>query len=226
MSIIGRKIGGYRDLHFGKLSTTALRIEFFGDSISIDELEVFGEGDDKKNYALASNGTKLLSDKKMTKPRGELSKANDGDYGTMAWRAQSINGVKPWVEIYFPESIEVQRFRSSSNREYYFDTDYLEKNNGRYWSKGYRVLALNGDGEWREIADTSKAKKLINKSQLFRKTFNQLQSHINELIEYGPLHSFVGRFIKPKKHSFFVEVVLKILVMRLCLQGSKLWVEI
>lgn len=191
--------GGYRDLHFGKLSTTALRIEFFGDSISIDELEVFGEGDDKKNYALASNGTKLLSDKKMTKPRGELSKANDGDYGTMAWRAQSINGVKPWVEIYFPKSIEVQRFRSSSNREYYFDTDYLEKNNGRYWSKGYRVLALNGDGEWREIADTSKAKKLINKSQLFRKTFNQLQSHINELKEYGPLHSFVGRFIKPKK---------------------------
>ena len=47
--------------------------------------------------------------------------------------------------------------------------------------QGYRVLALNGDGEWREIADTSKAKKLINKSQLFRKTFNQLQSHINEL---------------------------------------------
>ena len=37
---------GYRDLHFAKLSTRALRIEFFGD-VSIDELEVFGEGDDK-----------------------------------------------------------------------------------------------------------------------------------------------------------------------------------
>ena len=50
------------------------------------------------------------------------------------------------------------------------------KNNGRYWSR-LSILALNGDGDWREIADTSKAKKLTDKSQLFRKTFNQLQSH-------------------------------------------------
>ena len=32
---------------------------------------------------------------------------------------------QPWIEIHFPELKEINRMRLSSNREYYYDVDYL-----------------------------------------------------------------------------------------------------
>ena len=190
--------GGFRDFRFPAVTTKALRVEFLGNSVGIDELEVFGPTNDRTNHALAANGAKLVSDPKMIKLRGELFKANDGDYGTMAWRAQAKDGIKPWVEIHFPEPKEVQRFRSSSNREYFFETDYLSQSNGKYWSKGYRILALQDDGKWKEVGDTAKAKQRQNKNPKLKQAWNRLQAQIGKLTEEGPRHSFVGRFIRPK----------------------------
>ena len=190
--------GGFRDFFFPRTKTKALRIEFFADSIGIDELEVFGPENPRRNFALASEGTKLITDDSMTQLRGELFKANDGDYGTQTWRSKGKDGKKPWVEIHFPEPRLVSRFRSSRNREYFFETGYIEVD-GTYWSIGYRVLTMQGDGSWKEVGDTKKAKQRQNKNPKLKQAWNRLQAGIKTLTEEGPRHSFVGRFIRPKR---------------------------
>ena len=82
----------------------------------------------------------------------------------MAWRSKSPKGSqeKPWVEIEFAEPQEVSRFRFSSNREYYFETDYLEKINSGNFPE-YKVSAQKPDGTWKEIGKTSWARELLKR---------------------------------------------------------------
>ncbi len=143
--------GGYTDMVFPNTTTQALRIEFDRASTFIDELEVFGTKDFKVNLALASAGTKLAEDPEMADPGAGVERANDGQYGTMIWKSKAPPGgkKKPRVEIHFPQAQEVNRFRFSSNREYYFETDYLEQG-GRGVFPGYRILAQQVDGSWKE----------------------------------------------------------------------------
>lgn len=191
--------GGYKDMHFPATETKAIRIDFDKANISIDELQVFGTETHNKNLALASQGAKLISDEKMTQSRGELWKANDGEFGTNGWRSKAPKGSKekPWVEIHFPKLEKVNRFRFSNNREYYFETDYLEKK-FVYQFPGYRISALQADGSWKEISDTKKAKQAINKKPQLKTASENLHSHIASMSEEGPRHSFIGRFIHPK----------------------------
>ncbi len=72
----------------------------------------------------------------------------------MAWRASARKGSKqkPWVEIHFPQAQEVNRFRFSANREYYFETDYLDANTPLL--PGFKISALQADGSWKEIGKT------------------------------------------------------------------------
>jgi len=81
--------GGFKEFQFPATETQALRIDFDKPFIAIDELEVFGLGDFKKNLALAEDWTKLVSDETMIQIRGELVKANDGEYGTNGWKARA-----------------------------------------------------------------------------------------------------------------------------------------
>lgn len=190
--------GGFNELQFPATTTRSLRIDFAWNSVGVDELQVYGPADHGENLALASEGTTLKTDDSMTQLRGELEKANDGDFGTMAWRSKAPPGSKekPWVEIHFAGEREVSRFRFSSNREYYFETDYLEGAGGGKLP-GFKVSALQPDGSWKETGNTGWAEELLKRNPELRAASDRLHELIGTLVEEGPRYSFVGRFQKP-----------------------------
>ncbi len=187
--------GGFAEFHFPKVETKALRIEFAKPNFGIDELQVYGPADYSENLALASAGTELVTDEKFTKPGNGVSIANDGVFGTMAWRTQKLKDSKemPWVEVRFKDSHEVNKFRFSSNREYFFETDYLDKNS-KFFAPSFKISALQEDGSWKEVGKTGWAKALLQKNPAAKKAHQQLQENIALLSEEGPRHSFVGAF--------------------------------
>jgi mono/diheme cytochrome c family protein len=190
--------GGYTDMAFPATTTKALRVEFANPQVFIDELEVFGTVDFRKNLAAASAGTVLVEDEEMTDSGSPVAKANDGEYGTMIWKGKAPAGSKkkPWVEIRFREAKKVNRFRFSSNREYYFETDYLEQGgNGQF--PGYRLLAQAPDGTWKEVAGTQRAREALKKNDSLEAASIRLHESLAALAEEGPRHSFVGRFQNP-----------------------------
>ncbi len=190
--------GGFKDLQFSAIETAALRIDFDSSFVSIDELEVFGPEDLKKNLALASTGTKLVTDEQMTELRGDLKNANDGEYGTQTWKSRSPkdSADKPWVEIHFPESLEVSRFRFSNNREYHFETDYIAES-WTYKFPGYRISAQKSDGTWEEIGSAKAARQSLEQNPSLKQASEKLHEFIQTLSEEGPRHSFISRFQKP-----------------------------
>ena len=103
-------------------------MEFDRPQIFIDELEVFGTVDFKKNVALASAGTKLVEDPEMADPGAGVEKANDGRVWHDDLEIEGAGGQQEEAvgRDSFPAGEEVNRFRFSSNREYYFETDYLD----------------------------------------------------------------------------------------------------
>lgn len=190
--------GGYMDMAFPKTTTKALRVEFMSAKVFIDELEIFGPADYRDNLAHKSRGTVLVEDPEMIDEGSPVWKANDGEYGTMIWKGFAPKGSKkkPWVEIRFTEPQEVNRFRFSSNREYYFETDYLTRMpNGKF--PGYRIFALQDDGSWKEVGHSSKARGAVQKNPVIKESKQRLQQAIKKLSEEGPSHSFIGRFIEP-----------------------------
>jgi hypothetical protein len=195
--------GGYTDMVFPNTTTQALRIEFDRPQTFIDELEVFGTKDFKENLATARAGTKLVEDPAMADPGAKVERANDGEYGTMMWKSKAPAGskTKPWVEIHFTVAQEVNRFRFSSNREYYFETDYLDNGNkspsGKSNFPGYRILAQQADGTWKEVASTQQARAALKKDATLKAASERLHEGLLTLAEEGPRHSFVARFEKP-----------------------------
>ncbi len=187
--------GGFLELNFPATKTKALRIEFAKKNFGVDELQLFGTEKYNDNLALASKGTTLVADEKLTKTGNVVSTANDGVFGTMAWRTNVPKDSKemPWLEIHLPEEKEVNRFRISSNREYFFETDYLEKNS-KYFAPGFKIKAQNPDGSWKEIGNVGWAKALLNKNPEMKKASQRLHELIAKISEEGPQHSFVGSF--------------------------------
>jgi mono/diheme cytochrome c family protein len=190
--------GGFRELQFPRVSTTALRIEFDKPFVAVDELEVFGPADHGENFALASAGTRLSTDESMVQLRGELAHANDGVFGTQSWKSRAPDGSKskPWVEIHFSQPREVSRFRFSNNREYYFETDYITESR-TYQFPGYRISALQPDGSWKEAGSIKDAKQKLSENAALQQASKRLHELIQRLSEDGPQHSFIGRFQKP-----------------------------
>ena len=195
--------GGFQDYLFQAETTKALRIDFTNPSIFIDEIELFGPGDHRKNFALNSEGATLKTDPAMTQNRGDLHNANDGYYGTMMWKSKSPKNSpdRPWVEIHFTKPQTVNRFRSSANREYFFETDYLVNKDGKkstaYNPPNFKISILQEDGTWKGIAHSQHAKKRLNQTPELKAAHHHLQNLISQVAEEGPRHSFVGRFIKP-----------------------------
>ena len=190
--------GAHSDMAFPNTTTKKLRIEFGSPKIFIDELEVFGPANFRKNLAHQNTGTTLVESSEMLQKGSTVEKANDGKYGTMVWRAAARKNSKekPWVEINFPKPIEVNRFRFSSNREYHLETDYLEKMPGSYYP-GFRVLALQDDGTWKTLAATQLARQSLKKNPQANGAAKRLHAHIATLREEGPHHSFIGNFTQP-----------------------------
>ena len=130
--------------------------------------------------------------------RTTVSRINDGEYGTMAWRARAPNGSKekPWALLEFAEPQTVSFVRLSTNREYYYEVDYLERMPGLSFSH-MKIEGQGVDGQWRTVVDTHFIEK-INKDRSARAApLKAIQAHISEYEEQAPRPSFVGRFVKP-----------------------------
>ncbi|MEM7236186.1 MAG: DUF1549 domain-containing protein, partial [Planctomycetota bacterium] len=82
--------GAYRELHFRRAKTKAIRVRFKTPYVGVDELEFFGPADQTKDVAAKRHGTKLTGfPEKGIDRRNPIVYVNDGEYGTMAWRART-----------------------------------------------------------------------------------------------------------------------------------------
>ena len=191
----------YRELHFPAVTTKAVRVRFKTTYVGLDELEFFGPDDLSQNLALRDYGTELTGyPADGLENRNPIQRISDGEYGTMAWRARVEKDADqyPYVQFNFKNSELVDRLRISSNREYYYDTDYLERMPGlpRY---EFDVDYLQEDGTWKPWVGTWFVNKKLNEDHPGRKTLlNQIQQLIQTHGEQGPQPSFVGRFVEPQ----------------------------
>lgn len=110
----------------------------------IDELEVFSQAG--VNMASASRGTLVTSSGNRISPnRHELRFVNDGQYGnSRSWMSDQTGG--GWVELEFPEPVEIHRVVWGRDREGKF-RDRLPID--------YRIDVMNAAGEWSTVADAS-----------------------------------------------------------------------
>jgi hypothetical protein len=192
--------GAFRELHFKPVTTKAIRIRFKQPSVGLDELEVFGPNEKDENLVHKRRGTKVSSNvAEGVDGRFPLERLIDGEFGTMAWRAQfpPKSEERAWVRFDFEEPQSVDRLRLSSNREYFYDTDYLTKKPylPRY---EYDMDVLQDDGSWQPWVGTWFVNKKLNEQHPERKkALAGIQKQIASLAEEGPRPSFVGRFVRP-----------------------------
>lgn len=202
-----RKIGGweenwgaFRELHFKPVTTKSIRIRFKQPSVGLDELEVFGPNEKDENLVHKRRGTKISSNvAEGVDGRFPLERLIDGEFGTMTWRAQfpPKSEERAWVQFNFKQPQSVDRLRLSSNREYFYDTDYLTKK--PYLPKyEYDMDVLQNDGSWKPWVGTWFVNKKLNEQHPERKkALAEIQKQIASLAEEGPRPSFVGRFVRP-----------------------------
>jgi hypothetical protein len=192
--------GAYKELHWKPIMVKALRVSFKSGYVGLDELEVFGKPSEDLNLAGSSQGTKVRTDSRFSQQgnRFPVGRVIDGNYGTQRWQASYNKKLKmqPWLEITFKEPVLVGRMRMSSNREYYYETDYLEQKN-KFNFQDYIVEAQLPDGSWKEIASTLKIKKAVEQNKGLLDPVREISHLTYELAETGPRPSFVGSFIKP-----------------------------
>lgn len=184
--------GAHSDIVFPASKTKKLRVEFLWPKVFIDELELFGPDNFRKNLA---RDAKFAEAPEMRQEGSTVEKANDGKYGTMMWKSFAKKGSKekPWVEITLPEPIKINRVRISSNREYYLETDYLTKLPGSK-HPAMRVLAMDEGGNWKLLGDSQQAQKMLSKKPDLKAAADRLHQHIQNLAKDGPQHAFVGHF--------------------------------
>ncbi|WP_286177782.1 PSD1 and planctomycete cytochrome C domain-containing protein [Stieleria mannarensis] len=192
--------GAFREMHFQPITTTAIRVRFKMANVGLDELEVFGPENYGENLAHKRRGTKVSGfPEDGFEGRNPIRRVNDGEYGTMTWRAKTEKDAeqKPYVRFDFEHPETISRIRLSSNREYYFDTDYLDKKPylPRY---EYDVDIMKSDGSWQPWVGTWHTNTQLDKDHPERKpSLKKIQNQIDLLSEEGPRPSFVGRFVRP-----------------------------
>lgn len=200
--------GAFRELHFKPITTQSIRVRFKMKNVGLDELEVFGPANRRTNLAHKRTGSQVTSNQPMgIDGRFPVERVIDGEYGTMTWRAKTVDNSKdesaegkteqPWVQIDFEQPQSIDRLRLSSNREYYYETDYLTKKPflPRY---EFDVDVLQEDGGWKPWIGTWFVNKKLNEKHPERKkALAAIQTSILGLAEEGPRPSFVGRFVQP-----------------------------
>ncbi|MEC9094732.1 MAG: PSD1 and planctomycete cytochrome C domain-containing protein [Planctomycetota bacterium] len=203
-----RKLGGweenwgaYRELHFAPCTTRAVRIRFKQPNVNLDELEIFGPKAPQKNLVHRRHGVQLSGfPEKGNDRRNPIERVNDGEFGTMTWRANVPKNSKerPWLQFDFQEPQTLERIRLSSNREYFYDTDYLTQ---KPWLPRYEfdVQVMTESGQWRNWIGTWFVNKQLNEKHPQRqKSLDEIQRFIEMLAEAGPRPSFVGRLVPPQ----------------------------
>ncbi|MCA9053370.1 MAG: PSD1 domain-containing protein [Planctomycetaceae bacterium] len=191
--------GAYRELHFKPVTTKSIRIRFKMTNIFLDELEVLGPEGLNLNLALARRGTQVSGyPEKGFETRNPIDRLNDGEYGSMIWRANTDKDEeRPWVQFDFEQAETINRLRLSNNRENFYDTDYLDKkpNLPRY---EFDVDVLTDSGDWQPWVGTFAVNKKLNEQHSERQALlDKIQEFISLQAEEGPRPSFVGRMIDP-----------------------------
>jgi hypothetical protein len=192
--------GGFRELHFTPFRAKVVRMHFVGGWGRLDELEIMGPAQaGNENYALDAEGTRVTEGDNVGQGRAPLANINDGYYGTMGYQVKAVKGSrqKPWVRFEFPEVKEIGRVRISSNREYFNDTDYLDKK-AKVNFGDYQIEIQGPDGRWKAMAGTRQSRKQVEQDPERQAAFKGIAETIARLVEEGPRPSFVGRLIKPK----------------------------
>ncbi|MCG6154391.1 PSD1 and planctomycete cytochrome C domain-containing protein [Rubinisphaera margarita] len=192
--------GAYRELHFKPVTTKAIRVRFKMPNVFLDELEVLGPNGQNVNLARDRRGTQVTGFPEAGfENRNPIERLNDGEYGTMIWRAKvEKDEERPWVQFDFAEPETINRLRLSNNREYFYDTDYLDRkpNLPRY---EFDVDIMQENGEWQPWVGTWFVNKKLNQDHPERKVaLDEIQRLIEQLAEEGPRPSFVGRLIEPE----------------------------
>ncbi len=198
--------GGYKEVHWKPIEVTGLRLNFKSGYVGLDEVEIFGLPSENVNLARKSLGTTVRTDTAFAQQGGRfpVERVNDGKYGTQRWQA-SFNKQKkqkPWLEFTFKSPVKVGRMRISTNREYYFETDYLEQKN-KFNFDQFIVNVKLPDGTWQEIASIPKFRKSMEGNQAVSDAVKEISHLTHRLSEEGPRPSFVGSFIKPKVTHVF-----------------------
>jgi hypothetical protein len=85
----------------------------------------------------------------------------------------------------------------SSNREYYYETDYLEQKN-KFNFDQFLVNVKLADGEWIEVASIQKIRDLKKSDKELDNAVQEISHLAYRLSEEGPRPSFVGNFIDPQ----------------------------
>ncbi len=189
---------GWKEMNFPVINTKAIRVSFQTNNVGIEEIELYGPNDPSKNLALSSGGTVAKTDDSMTQIRGEVFFANDGILNTNHWRSKSPENSEeqPWIILKFAEPHAVDRMVISSNKHYFLETDYLYTDKP-YSFPDYIVEALGADGNWKELASTSKIKGSMELESARSTAAERIQILIDQLGEEGVRPSFVGQFIEP-----------------------------
>lgn len=192
--------GAYREVHFKPTATKAIRVRFKMKNVTLDELEVFGPEAGPTNVASKRRGASVTGyPQDGVDGRFPIGRVIDGEFGTMTWRGklEKNDDEKPWIRIDFADAKTISRIRLSSNREYYYDTDYLNKKPylPRY---EFDMDVLQEDGSWQPWVGTWHVNKKLMEQHPERKTvLSNIDQLIETLAEEGPRPSFVGRFVEP-----------------------------
>ncbi len=193
--------GAYREAHFKPTKTEAVRIVFQSNNVALDEIQIFGPEQPRENLVHPRRGTRLSGfPEKGVDGRNPITRVNDGDFGTMAWRARVEKNDKqrPWVRFDFDQPQTIHRVRLSTNREYFFDTDYLTTK-PRLAFQEFQIERLTEDGQWKPLAGSWWIKNELNKKQPKRAAaVKSISGLIDQLAEEGPRPSFIGRLVRPR----------------------------
>ncbi|SMP61967.1 Planctomycete cytochrome C [Neorhodopirellula lusitana] len=189
---------GYKEIHLPFTTAKAVRFTFPVKFLRIDELEIFGTDKWNENLALATAGTTVEHSEEITKESMPITKINDGEYGNYAWmvRVPKGNDQKPWVQFNFTEPHEIFRVRISTNREDYFETDYLENLNKLMFG-AFEMEVQDESGVWSQVASTNQIAKLDQQHPERVATLKEVQRLVDLIKEEGPAPGFVARFIEP-----------------------------
>jgi hypothetical protein len=193
--------GAYKEVHWNPVEVTGLRLNFWSGYVGLDEVEIFGLPSEDINLALHSLGTKVRTDAGFAQQgdRFPITRVNDGKFGTQRWQASYLKSKKqnPWLEFSFKSPVKIGRLRMSTNREYYYETDYLEQKN-KFNFDEFLVNVQLLDGTWKEVASIPKFRKLMNEKPSVSEAVKEISHLTYKLSEEGPRPSFVGSFIPPK----------------------------
>ncbi|MDG2168986.1 MAG: PSD1 and planctomycete cytochrome C domain-containing protein [Opitutales bacterium] len=189
---------GWNDVYFPPIKTSKARITFKTKNVRIDELDIYGPEHPELNLAASKQGTVATTPEAIFNNLGPPSNINDGIKGTMNWRPikEMPEGVWPSVSFEFPKPQLINHLKVSSNRQYFFETEYLTSYSPGS-PKKFVFEVMNESGAWVEIASTEDLDQQIKENESLAVHHENLQATIDAVLEQGPQPSFVGQFIDP-----------------------------